>query len=164
MLALLGWCTVLPFLWAAILRLRARPNARAGRRFVEAFGALSLWTLPAVAAQDVMWLSDGGSVWSRVGDTLLALPMQWWVLAGGASVQAFFEAFAREISGHRQSTMIDNWVIYWTATLVWTSIWSGAYVGLRASAGRAAAIGVRALPWLFLVNALLGVKWPWWGT
>lgn len=164
MLALLGWFAVLPFLGTAILRLRSRPNAGVVRRFAEACGRLSLWAIPAIAVQDVMWLASGGSVWSRIEDSLLAFPMQWWVLAGGASVQAFFEAYAREISGHRQSTMIDNWVIYWSATLVWTSIWSGAYVALRGAAGRAAANGARALPWLFLVNALLGVTWPWWGT
>ena len=99
-----------------------------------------------------------------VGECLETWPFQLWVLLGGGVVQQVFETSAKAISGHRQSTMMDNWWIYYGFTLIWALPWSALLATrLRAHAWRKDPIAMIVAA-LLLLNAVAGVRWPWWGT
>jgi hypothetical protein len=164
MLLLLGIATALPFLACLALLPRTRATASFVRRFLGAIGLCTLCCTPAILVQDVL-LATG---WSATSfdplEYLRMWPFQLWVLAGGGIVQFVFEASAKAISGHRQSTMIDNWPIYFAFTLAWVLPWSA----LLAARLRQRPWRRDVLAWcvaiVLLGNALAGVHWPWWGT
>ncbi len=136
----------------AFVRGRNRP------RWASALGWVALWILPAIVVQ-CAWLMSHYSG---------SLPEVWffftsaWVLLGGGSVIAVFEATVRDLTGHRQSTMLDNAHVF----LALTALQCAPFIAILARRGVsrwrdpvALAIGAA-----FLVNALLGARWPWWGT
>ena len=131
-----------------LLRKRNRP------RWAAALGWLALWTLPALGYQ-LAWTAFD---WP---DALRAAPIGLWVLLGGRTVIEVFEATARDLTGHRDSYMMDNVHVY----LALTAIQCALFVVILARRDRrrldpvAFAIGVA-----FLVNATLAAHWPWWGT
>jgi len=87
-------------------------------RWAAALGWLTLWTLPAVAYQ-CAWVLGPSSPYSfSAGGAVQAAPVGLWVLLGGRSVVELFEATARDLTGHRQSTMIDNVHVYLAMTAV----------------------------------------------
>jgi hypothetical protein len=131
-------------------------------RFMGALGWIGLCTLPAVLVQALTFDAGGGDqAWSQMLPIVL---LGWWVLAGGSSVIAVFEASAKAISGHRQSTMLDNWPWFWALlalqcavliVLLWPALgrkftWKHPRLWLTAAA--------------LLLNSLTAVSWPWWGT
>ena len=154
------------FLWipsllplAGLLILLAR---RARPRWLIALGWLTLWTLPALAYQTAWWVWPGTKYSVDWWDALRASPIGLWVLMGGRSVIAIFEATARDITGHRSSTMIDNTHVF----LAYTAIQCAILVAILVRRKRpwrkdpvALAMGA-----LFLLNGLLGSCWPWWGS
>lgn len=134
-----------------------RRAATMGSRFLRGLGWVGLWVLPAVVAQFVR----GPASWSP--EALLYAPLAWGVLLGGASVQHVFEASVTALFGSRQSTMSHGeWYLLLAA--VQTAALSFV-VAVRQRHGA---------PWkdpiafcvggLALLNAILGVDWPWWGT
>ena len=164
MLIGLGFATALPFLVCAALFLWMRPRGSFALRLARAIGVCTLFVAPAILAQDLM-LYFGWS-YSRFGlvDCLSSWPFQVWVLLGGGVVQQVFEVSAKALSGHRQSTMLDNWPIYYAFTLAWVLPWST----LLAARMRAQPLRNDPLAWcvavVLLAHALAGVRWPWWGT
>lgn len=131
-------------------------------RFMGALGWIGLCTLPAVLVQALTLLAGGGDLpWTQVLQIGL---LGWWVLAGGSSVIAVFEASAKAVSGHRESTMLDNWPWFWALlalqcalliVLLWPALgrkftWKHPRLRLTGAA--------------LLLNSLTAVSWPWWGT
>jgi hypothetical protein len=160
------WYLVTGLLWApsvllafgvfVFVRKRERP------RWASALGWITLWVVPAVVYQSVWWLSGGAASSVSVGKFLLVAPIGLWVLLGGRSVVELFEATARDLTGHRTFTMVDNAHVY----LVFTGIQCAIFVAILARRDRprrrdpvALAIGAA-----FLANALLASHWPWWGS
>ena len=93
---------------------------------------------------------------------LAAVPASAWVLLGGGSVIAVFEATVYDLTGHRQSTMLDNLHVF----LALTALQCAPFVAILARRSEwrwrdPVALSIGAA---FLVNALLGACWPWWGT
>lgn len=148
------WCT-----WRFVRRLRA---PRFAGRLAQAVGLLALWTWVAVLAQSVYLVVTQSSI--SVLDALATTTFAWWVLLGGASVQTLFEETAKDVTGHRQSTMIDNWHYYMALTAVQTVLLAS-FVAWRWKKPRERFDPlVAALVVLVVGNALAGVTWPWWGT
>jgi hypothetical protein len=147
---------LLAYAVSIVCRKRERP------RWASALGWITLWVVPAVVYQSAWWLSSSSSYSGSFRGVLLAAPVGLWVLLGGRSAVAVFEATARDITGHRNSTMMDNVHVY----LVLVFIQCAVFVAILARRDRprlrdpvALAIGAA-----FLVNALLASHWPWWGT
>jgi hypothetical protein len=156
----------LPLLLAAGLgwaSFRALRPGRAGP-FFRGIGWTALCALPAAIGQVVAWAlaraGDLGDVVAGVG--YLGLP--WAVVLGGWSVQRVFEATARAVSGHRQSTMLDNLEYYLALTAVQTLVLA-AFVAWRLRRRPTLLDPVVLLVGaLVLGNAIAGARWPWWGT
>jgi len=152
--ALLAWC-----LWRLLRRPRAASFAG---RLAQATGLVALAGLLATLVQLVAvfleWIVDGASL-----VFLATVPLAWWVLAGGWSVQQVFEATAEDVTGHRQSTFVDNWHYYLALTVLQTLLVAALVARRERGSFRA-----DPLAWLVLVlalaNSLAGVPWPWWGT
>ena len=137
----------------ALVRGRNRP------RWDSALGWLALWILPAVVVQCV-WLVIHYS--ATTISALMAAPASAWVLLGGRSVIAVFEATVYDLTGHRQSTMGDNIHVF----LALTALLCAPFVVIlaRRTVSRRRDPVALAIWAALLVNALLGVRWPWWGT
>jgi hypothetical protein len=151
---LLGTC-----LWRLLRRPRAASFAG---RLAQATGLVALAGLVAslaqLAAAALEWIVDGFSL-----VFVATLPLAWWVLAGGWSVQQVFEETAKDVTGHRQSTFVDNWHYYLALTTLQTLV-AAALVARRQQGSFAR----DPLAWLVLAlalaNSLAGIAWPWWGT
>ena len=164
MLLALGIVTALPFLVCIALFVRARPTSSFAMRVARALGWCAMCAAPAILVQDVVLVGGFSHTSFDASECLIVWPFQLWVLLGGGVAQQVFEASAKAISGHRQSTMMDNWILYYAFTLAWSLPWS-ALIAKR----------MRARPWhgdpiawcvavVILANAVAGVHWPWWGT
>ncbi len=199
MLSLLGLFPSIPLLMAAWCCLRGlvRPNAGpigAIGWWAAGIGWLVLWSLPAVAVQVVGNVTGLSGTSFSVGDAILSIGFPVWVLAGGSSVIEIFEATAKEVSGHRQSTMIDNWPYFVALTYAqlalggaivawcWRSASQGGLTRLefsRTGTNPTAPEGLtpanafarrccRTVPWMLaaaaLLNSVTAWRWPWWGT
>jgi len=151
---LLGTC-----LWR-LLRL-PRAASFAGR-LAQATGLVALAGLVAsfaqLAAAALEWIVDGFSL-----AFFVTLPLAWWVLAGGWSVQQVFEETAKDVTGHRQSTFVDNWHYYLALTALQTFV-----VAALVARRQHGSFARDPLAWLVLAlalaNSLAGIAWPWWGS
>jgi hypothetical protein len=92
-----------------------------------------------------------------------ALPVAWWVLTGGWTVQQVFEATARALSGHRHSTFVDNAPYYLVLTAAQTLL-VAALLARRGPRPYARDPRVWIAFLLAFANSLAGVPWPWWST
>jgi len=164
MLIALGVVTALPFLVCIALFLSARQPAGSKKRFARAVGACALCAAPAILVQDVVLVGGWSHTSFEPTELLTVWPFQQWVLLGGGVVQCVFEASAKTIGGHRQSTLIDNWPIYYGFTLAWVLPWSALVAArLRAHPWRDDRV-LRPVAVVLFANAVAGVNWPWWGT
>ena len=94
-----------------------------------------------------------------------ALRIQMWALAGGAVVQWPFDRWVKDLTGHRQATMLDNWWVYALATVLWLTpwvVWLARGFDFGSSPWRSRR--VRIATGVVAVNALLGMGFPWWGS
>ena len=84
-------------------------------RVQRAVGWQVLCVAPVLAVHVVLLVVHQG-----VGmyGSLAAIVIGSWVLLGGASVQLLFEATAKELTGHRRDTMMDNAHVYLALTAV----------------------------------------------
>jgi hypothetical protein len=164
MLFLLGLVWALPLMAGVALFLLSRRTEPAVMRLARGFGWTALCCMPAILAQDVMLLGGFSSTSFHPEELLVGLPFQTWVLPGGYVVQHLFESSAKAISGHRQSTMMDNVPIYYSFTLLWLLPWA-ALIAARLRRGplrKDAAVLPVAI--LLLANSIAGIAWPWWGS
>lgn len=162
MLFLLGLLVAAPFL-ACVVAWRRSKSTSPGWRLARAAGWCSACVVPAIVLQDALLVSGATSTTVRALDCVEMLPFQIWVLQGGAVVQLLFDDTAKAISGHRQSTMMDNWLIYFVYTVAWVLPWS--LVVRTRDAVPARRDPVRWIVGAILVlNSLAGSTWPWWGT
>lgn len=163
MLILLGLVSCLPQ-FALVFVFFKRTETEGHWHWARTAGWLCLWTLPAVIAQFAFNAAGYSSTTFDSGDLFAMLPWSWSVLTGGFSVQEVFEVTAKAVSGHRQSTMLDNWPYY--AVLTWIQF---ALLSLYCALMRDPARRFRDKPsiiigLLVLINALCGISWPWWGS
>jgi hypothetical protein len=144
-------------------RLLRRPRApRFGGRLVQSAGLVALAGLVASLTQLATFAT--GRHASDFSPALVGtLPLAWWILAGGWSVQQVFEETAKDVTGHRQSTFVDNWHYYLALTVVQTLL-----VALLVARRERGSFTRDPLAWLVfalaLANSLAGIPWPWWGT
>jgi hypothetical protein len=158
---LIGIAPTLLLIWCCMRFFRAPGGASVWTDLQRGIGWQALWVFPALLGQVVYGVA-------RYGFDLLAFPATlvfgWWVLLGGASVQAVFEETAKSLTGHRRDTMVDNgnYHIALTAT---QAILVGLFVAWRLRKSRLGRDPLAVLAGLaVLVNAALGITWPWWGT
>ncbi|MFN0243022.1 MAG: hypothetical protein ACKVWV_09045 [Planctomycetota bacterium] len=161
-LIVLGLVPCVPLIWCT-WRFVRRPRApRFVGRLGQAVGLLALWTWVAVVAQLVYLVVKQSSL--SVLDALATTTFSWWVLLGGASVQAVFEETAKDVTGHRQWTMIDNWHYYVALTAVQTLVLAAILAWRWKKPRKRFDPAVVAVVVLVVGNALAGITWPWWGT
>lgn len=144
-----------------------QPRSAAGRVFAG-YGLVGLAAAPAVVVQDVVlllnWMPGYSFQWHDLA-SIFFKSWQSWCLIGGFAVSRPFDLWVKELTGHRQTTMMDNWWVYYIATLVWATP-SALFLSRRLASGR---------PWhadqviwmilgIVLANALGGVTFPWWGS
>jgi hypothetical protein len=153
-------------LGACAWRYLRRPLASGSAgRFAQALGLLALASLAAAVVQFVA--SSLGWNWERTSfhplGLVAMLPISWFVLCGGWSVQGLFEETAKSLSGHRRDTMIDNWSYYAALTGVQLVLlaalvaWRWRHAPKRDPLASSAAA-------LAFANGLAGMAWPWWGS
>lgn len=150
-------------LGACTWRLLARPRAQGfAGRLAQSVGLIALAGLVAALAQLV-----AAALERIVNDFSLAfvacMPLAWWILCGGWTVQQVFEESAKDVTGHRHSTFADNAPYYLALTALQTLI-VAALVAWRWRGPLAREPVARWVLALALVNALAGIPWPWWGT
>ncbi len=164
MLIVLGLLLCLPQVVLAWFFVRARGGPRWIGEWLRSAGWLVLWVLPAVVAQAVFNGAGMSSSSFAIADLFAMLPWSWSVLLGGATVQAVFEETAKALSGHRQSTMMDNFPWYLALTWVQLALVS-LFCALRRPKAKSFADRVSiTFGMLVLINALCGIAWPWWGS
>lgn len=158
----LGLVPCIPLSWCAWRYLRrARASSFVGR-LAQAVGLLALWCWVAVIAQSVYLVVTQSSI--SVFDAMATTTFSWWVLLGGTSVQSIFEKTAKSLTGHRQSTMMDDWYYYAALTAVQTVALAAVVAWRWRGERKASDPVVVALVALVVGNALAGMTWPWWGT
>ena len=165
--------------WAGVgsLLYRSAPrwqdgNGRRSRwlAFAQGWGLVTIAVLPVAIAQP--WVDEHTSFTARTSLLLPAISPG--IHAGGWTVRVVFEPLAESGAfGHRQTTMISNWPVFWTLSVVQTSIIAGS-IGARLRARdrrrhrgeRPARIdpATAALGAAVLGNAALNIAWPWWGS
>jgi hypothetical protein len=153
----LGWCA-----W----RFLARPRAAGlGGRLVQGLGLIGLAALLAsgvqLAASALGW-SPSGSSQTLLG-LLAVLPISWLVLCGGWSVQTVFEETAKDLTGHRHDTLLDN-LHYYAALTAAQMLLLALLVAWRWRSPRRGDPVVWAVFALAAANGIAGMAWPWWGT
>lgn len=164
MLLLLGLVPALPLLVCIVLLWRKPAEGPLAMRLARGLGLCTLCAAPAILVQDGLLLFGGSSSSFSVVECLKVWPFQLWVLLGGGVVQQIFEEYAKSITGHRQSTMMDNWHLYYAFTLLWASPWSALLASrLRDHPWRKDRV-VWVVAAILLINAVAGARWPWWGT
>lgn len=163
---LLAWSALLlvPWVWAA-LHVAVPLEASMWRRRLAASGMLTIAIVPAVVLQSIGLALGMYRVTFSFSDWCSGLGIQMWALAGGAVVQWPFDRWVKDLTGHRQATMLDNWWVYALATVVWLIPWvvwvaRGFDDGSSPWRSRRARIAVGVVA----VNALLGTGFPWWGS
>lgn len=164
MLSLLGLLLCLPQATAAWFFFRGRGGTGLFGNWIRTAGWLSLWTLPAGLAQLIFLAAGFTSTTFAVGDLFAMLPWSWPVLLGGVSVQMVFEETAKALSGHRQSTLIDNLGLYLFLTWLQLAVLALFCALARDETRRHRDRVSLTLGVAMLINALLGITWPWWGT
>ena len=155
----------LPFVAAVIALFLLRERSGWPVWVARGAGFQALCAAPGILVQAWWLFLSGRSAYSvDAGEFLLMIPGSWWVLIGGYSVQARFEDTAKELTGHRQATMMDNWHYYYGLVLLQTLLlclviaWR-----LRKGSGFRDPVIVAVGVFSFL-NAWLGHTWPWWGS
>lgn len=150
----------LTLLASLYLLARRRLRSELPLRLGSAVGVCALAAFPPTLYQALPMGGAKTSALETLGLTLVA----WWVLLGGVSVVATFEATAQLVSGHRQMTMIDNWPWFLALVLVQTSLLA-AFLAPRFGPG---ATWKSPRLWLIFaavaINAACAVDWPWWGS
>lgn len=140
-------------------------NAREGKLYQlqRAYGWVALCTAPIVFAQFFVGFGHGFS-FDDLGEQLMIMPGSWFVLQGGQSVVHLFEENVKDWTGHRQSTMMDNWPVFAGLTLaqvllltvlVWRRFLKGRTLRDR---------GVLGIGLFLFVNAALAMQWKWFGS
>ena len=143
----------------AAWRLLRRPPAESfAGRMLQCTGLVALAGLVASLVQlVVVFASDFSAV------LLLTLPLAWWVLAGGWTVQQVFEETAKSVTGHRQSTFMDDGHYYLALMAVQTLLVAAIVAWRRRESFARDPRAVFVLV-LALANSLAGITWTWWGT
>jgi hypothetical protein len=164
MLTLLGLLICIPQAVPVWFFARRRGGPKLLGNWVRTAGWLTLWVLPAVVAQAVFNGAGFSSTTFDTGALFAMLPWSWPVLLGGASVQMIFEETAKNLSGHRQSTMMDNLGYYLVLTWLQLALVS-LFCAIQCPEGPRLRQRVSlTIGLLVLANALCGITWPWWGT
>jgi len=128
------------------------------------FGWIALCTAPFAPLQILRSMLGMARYSFDAPEALLAWPASWYVLFGGRTVVAVFEANVEAWTGHRRDTMLDNAWVFLALTGVQVLVLS-LIVLWRFRAGRTLrdpvvlAVGAFAA-----VNAALAMTWPWFGT
>jgi len=165
-LFLFGLVPCLPLLWCAWRYLRRERAEAFGGRWTQAVGLLGLWTLVASVAQlvaaslDWIWKSTSFDLGNAPG----MLVFSWWVLLGGWSVQTVFEETAKDLTGHRRDTMMDNAHYYLALTAVQTLVLALVVAWRWRQPRERSDPLVATVCLLVLTNALAGIAFPYWGT
>ena len=158
----LGLLPALVLALAAWRLLRRPPADSFAGRLLQSTGLVALAGLAAsavqLAAAALERIVDGFSA-----VFLLTLPLAWWVLAGGWTVQQVFEETANDVTGHRQSTFADNWHYYLALTTAQTLLVAALVAWRRRASFARDPLACLVLA-LAVMNSLAGVPWPWWGT
>ncbi len=164
MLSLLGLLLCIPQAILVWFYVRNWGGPRLRGNWARTAGWLSLWVLPAILAQALFNGAGHSSTSFGAGDIFMMLPWGWPVLQGGFSVQQVFEETAKAVSGHRQSTLMDNLGYYLVLTYAQLALVS-LFVALQCPKGPSVRDRVPlTCGLLVLANALCGIAWPWWGT
>lgn len=157
----------LPWLLAMLYAIAKRPVTRLGR-IIKAYGLIGIAAVPAIVVQDIMLLFDMMKGYSfRWSDLASPMVVTWqsWCLIGGYAVSRPFDLWVKDLTGHRQTTMVDNWWVYYIATILWATPFA---LLISHRHGKDPAWWTDRLVWLVLViilaNALGGVTFPWWGS
>jgi hypothetical protein len=149
----LAWC-----LW----RLVRPPRASNAAHFAQCVGLVALAGLLASLVQ-LAGLAAGWLASDFSPAFLVTLPLAWWILTGGWSVQQVFEATAKDVTGHRQSTFADNGLYFLALMIAQTFV-----VAMLLRRRDRVNLGRDPVGWivfvLALANSLAGITWPWWGT
>ena len=156
-----GLVPALPLAWCVLRFLRPGTRASLWARVQRGVGWQTVCVAPVLAVHVALLVVHHGFEWLGA---LAALFFGPWVLLGGASVQAVFEANVKDLTGHRRDTMMDNVHVYLGLT-AFQALLLALIVALRTRSDR----GLRdPLVWAVglavAANAALGITWPWWGT
>jgi hypothetical protein len=145
-------------------------RARVALAWAQGAGLVTLAALPVAFVQP--WIPHSTSF--RL-DTQLWIPFVVpGVHAGGWTVTSLFEPLADSgVLGHRQTTMLSNWPVFFTLALLQT-LTVGAVIGARLLARDRAKRGgkrvrrvdavIAALTVSVSINAACNIAWPWWGS
>jgi len=165
MFAAVALLWVVPLLFCILCFVTLRPGQSRGRVLVAGIGWLTLWSI-LVSAVQFVWASTGQSAYSFSdwGDRLAFLYWPWSVHLGGWTVTKVFEATVLDLFGSRQSMLVDHLpyhgALVLTQVLVLAAVFTRRY--RRTGSLRDPVIWSTGL--FILLNGLLNLEWPWWGT
>ncbi len=160
--------------WAGVTFLflphRRRPLRSWTLAVAQGVGLVTLAVFPAACLQPFAQRSTTFDSW----ETLLPIFAVPGVHAGGLVARSVFEPLAESgVFGHRTATMLSNWPLFWTlsmaltlavAALLATRLRRRDRARLHSDTPRRIDPIIALVLVGCLLNALLNVRWPWWGT
>lgn len=163
----LPWWAAVAFL---ILPFRSGTRRSWAVAVIQGMGLVTLATFPAACLQPFVQRSTTFDPW----ETLLPIFAVPGIHAGGFVARSIFEPLAESgVFGHRHATMLSNWPLFWIIAMTLTLATATLLAARLRRHDRAESGGVRTRsldPIIVIVlaacllNALLNVRWPWWGT
>lgn len=147
---------------SCILVLIFRKHKGLGTYILLGFGLQYLLSFPAGIYQTVSKL-HGNPIWVNI-----AIPFLGWIFnMGGLTVRLVFEATAEPLEwlvGNRTMTVMSN-VPYYAFLLAIQATAISLLIANRYKARKTSRDPVLILiVVIFLINSLVNVNWPWWGT
>jgi hypothetical protein len=131
---------------------------------LRAWGWLALCSFPAVIVQNTKWVLGTPGMTIGLDDVCKTLPYSWYVLSCGQSVVNIFEENIEHWTGHRQSTMLDNWPVFFGLGLAQALVLSY-FVARRLRAGATLKDSTVITIGVFMcINAILAASFNWAGT
>lgn len=128
----------------------------------RSFGWVILPALPVVLAKPILTIIEHGI--EELDSIFFWLVGSWPVLVAGQSVITIFEDNVKDWTGHRRDTMFDNAGVFFGLMAAQTLVLTMA-VFWRFRSGKTwrdplvLGIGI-----FLLINAILAMDWPWYGT
>lgn len=163
-LLILSLVWIIPFGYGLALLLRPAKKPKLYHAFAAGVGWQALWVMPLLVVQTVFVSQIWPNYTVGFPERLLFLIVPWPVHVGGLTVTSIFEATAKQVTGHRQFTLMDNLHYFLALTAVQTTIVAALFAVRFRKVRQLRDPLLLALGALVFINGAMNLRFPWWGS